>query len=111
MRCREQYVPTSAELERLYASIPTHLFRIPDTLYRAVGCELCNNTGYGGRQGVHEVLEIHEPIRDAILRKASAEEIRSIALSYGMVPMIADGYAKVLQGDTSLMEILRMCYV
>ena len=73
-------------------------------------CEACALTGYQGRVGIHEVVEITAPLREAILRKASAREFRTLAIEQGMVPILVDGFAKAAYGVTSLKEILRMRY-
>ena len=74
------------------------------------GCVACSNTGYFGRIGVHEVLEMSEVIRDAVVKRASASEIRTIAVREGMTTMLEDGIDKVLRGVTSIEEVLRVTH-
>jgi type IV pilus assembly protein PilB len=76
--------------------------------YKHVGCEKCGNTGYRGRIGVYEVLEISEEIREAINRKANADELRVLARKQGMMTIAEDGLIKAKMGTTSLEEILRV---
>ncbi len=77
-------------------------------LYKGEGCKVCGQTGYDGRLGVFEVLEMTEEIKQAILRQASAGEIREIVKKQGMVTMMEDGVDKVLKGMTTFEEVLRV---
>ena len=86
---------------------------LPQTLtkaYRGAGCDACNGTGYDGRIGINEILLIDNAVREAILRKASASEIRDIALRSGMITMIEDGFQKVGLGLTTIEEVLRVIH-
>jgi type II secretory ATPase GspE/PulE/Tfp pilus assembly ATPase PilB-like protein len=78
--------------------------------YFGAGCEQCNGTGYQGRISVNEVLVATSPIRDAILRRAGAGEIKQIAIESGMTTMLEDGFRKATEGTTTLEEILRVIY-
>ncbi len=107
--CAEEKNISDAELKSISAFVSPGDF--PEGSIRAgKGCIECNGTGYCGRVGIHEVLEIDPVVREAILRKASAREIRDAALSRGMKPMIADGFQKILSGQTSIEEVLRVQY-
>jgi general secretion pathway protein E len=75
--------------------------------YRAVGCAQCQGSGYRGRIGIYEVLEVTKEVEEAILQKASASRIRDIAVAGGMHTMLEDGLAKAAAGKTSIAEILR----
>lgn len=77
-------------------------------LYRAAGCEQCNNEGYKGRVGIYEVLEVDDDIEKMISQKASAETIEVEARKKGMLTMMEDGFIKAMQGITSIEEILRV---
>jgi type II secretory ATPase GspE/PulE/Tfp pilus assembly ATPase PilB-like protein len=74
------------------------------------GCDACAGSGYRGRVGIHEVMEIDQALRDAILGKASASALREIAIRSGMVPMLEDGLQKATEGLTTIEEVLRMRY-
>jgi len=78
------------------------------TLFRGAGCRRCGQTGYYGRVAICEILVLNEGIRELILRRASAMEIREKAVSSGMAGMIEDGWQKVAQGVTTTEEILRV---
>lgn len=75
-------------------------------IYYGKGCPLCYNSGYLGRIGIFEVLEISERIRDLIMKKVDAATLKKEAINEGMVTMIDDGIDKVLAGLTTLEEIL-----
>lgn len=77
-------------------------------MYQGKGCKVCGNTGYDGRTGIFEVLEMTEQIKQAILRRASSDEIMNIARKKGMVTMLEDGLEKALNGITTLQEVLRV---
>jgi type IV pilus assembly protein PilB len=72
------------------------------------GCNKCNKTGYKGRIGIYEVMVVDNDIRDAFLRQASSNEIKTIAQNNGMTTMVEDGVKKVRQGITTIEEVLRV---
>ena len=74
------------------------------------GCNSCANTGYRGRCGVYEILEMSEETRRMVLGNANAAEIRDRAIQEGMVPMWRDGMLKVKHGITTPYELLRNVY-
>jgi type IV pilus assembly protein PilB len=77
------------------------------TFYKPVGCEICNKRGYKGRVGLYEVLEISETLKDMILTGASAIEIREQGQKEGMITLRRSGCRKVLDGVTTIEEIIR----
>lgn len=77
-------------------------------LYRPKGCKKCANTGYAGRLGVYEVLEVNEEIGKMIVSHASTDEIERTAVKNGMVTMAQDGFIKSLIGVTTVEEIMRV---
>lgn len=78
------------------------------TMPKIVGCDKCNNTGYLGRIAIYEVMPITEKISKLIVEKASASDIQKEAITEGMLTMKQDGYVKVLEGVTSMDEVLRV---
>jgi len=74
---------------------------------RGKGCERCNNTGYKGRVGLYEVMEITEEIRELVLVGASALELRRKAIEEGMITLRNSGLRKVREGVTTIEEIVR----
>jgi len=76
------------------------------TLYRGVGCERCNGTGYKGRYAIHELMVVDDDIRRAIVEGKSATEIKEMARKKGMKTLREDGIYKALQGITTLEEVM-----
>ena len=101
--CREVYEPTEFERQLLqdYAGA-THV------VYKGKGCPECLNTGYLGRIGVFELLTMTSKIRQMVQGKASSEEIKAEAVKDGMVTLRQDGINRVLAGDTTVSEIVRV---
>ena len=73
--------------------------------YDAIGCKHCNNTGYYGRIGIFEVLQIDDDLRALIVNNDSTVAIRKKALENGYLPLVIDGISKVVDGITNLQEI------
>jgi type IV pilus assembly protein PilB len=91
-------------------NLKVHFDRNTDkiTLYKAVGCPKCNDSGYISRTGIFEVLKMSETISRSVMRRASIKEVQDIAISEGMVTMVQDGYIKAIEGITTLEEIFRV---
>lgn len=81
---------------------------IPRTIYHPEGCTICNGTGYMGQVAVIEVLNMSDALRDLILSEASTKDILEKAKEEGMITMKQDGILKVLQGMTTLEEVMRV---
>ena len=78
------------------------------TIYEAVGCETCRRTGFHGRTGIYEILLVDDYIRPLVIARASSSEIKTMALQQGMHTLRQDGWTKVLEGVTTLEEVLRV---
>jgi len=76
--------------------------------YRGRGCRQCGDTGYKGRIGIYEILEMTPVYAELILRNATAEELRSAARKDGMLTMLHDGFLKAKSGITTIEEVLRV---
>ena len=76
--------------------------------YRAKGCDQCNNEGYHGRVGIYEVLEMNESMGKLITSNATSDVIEQKARENGMRTMHEDGFIKVIQGITSIEEVMRV---
>ena len=100
--CRTPHQATSEQLARL------GLDKIPSkaTVYKAVGCDQCYHTGYKGRVGIYELLHIDEDLRSVILKDPDAVSLRKAAIAKGFRPMRYDGLLKILQGVTTIEEVL-----
>lgn len=75
--------------------------------YKGKGCSTCNNTGYKGRIGLYEVMEVNDEIRELILIGASALELRKKAIEDGMITLRESGLQKIRDGLTTLEEVVR----
>lgn len=105
-------MPTSTEgmdeqTERQYAMALAQGMSLP-TVYRAMGCRECSNTGYHGRVAIQQVMGVDTQMEDLIARGATSLEIEQAAKSKGMTSLREDGWQKVLQGITSVDEVLRV---
>jgi type IV pilus assembly protein PilB len=76
--------------------------------YEPKGCARCGGSGYKGRVGVYEVMEMSEELSALTVERASADEIRNVAVQQGMRPLRLDGFEKVKNGVTSISEIARV---
>jgi general secretion pathway protein E len=103
--CRERYEASTEMIERL--QIAPLITGSAAFLYRPVGCDVCDGTGYQGRAAIVEVLTVSEAIRQAILNHSEAGAIRGIAGREGMRTLHLDGMRKALAGETSAEEVLR----
>ncbi len=111
-KCKEPYLPskkTLAALEKLLILVPdsgkTHKPEKIETLYRPKGCPYCTLTGYRGRKGIFEIVEMTQPIRDLITNMGSEKEIFDEARKNGYITMAEDGLIKVLEGLTTMEEV------
>ncbi|HEY8370360.1 MAG TPA: type II secretion system ATPase GspE, partial [Thermodesulfobacteriota bacterium] len=103
--CREFYMPTEAELVDLGldpSRVPAQGFA------RGRGCEACMRTGYRGRSGIYELMLVDSGVRDLVMKNADAATIRNYAISKGMRTLREDGIRKLLAGQTTVEEVLRV---
>lgn len=108
--CGKERVMTDAEKTRMAELIPAKTLHGTIRLTKGEGCDACKGSGYMGRVGIHEVMLIDGPIRDAILRKESAADIKKLSHERGMVAMVRDGFLKATQGTTTIEEVLRVVH-
>lgn len=76
--------------------------------FKGQGCDKCNNSGYKGRLGIHEILEVTQGVAQMIMEHKSAQEIQDTAEKEGMILMWQDGFIKALKGITTIDEIVRV---
>src|SRR6476469_3572873 len=76
-------------------------------LYKGKGCTTCHNTGYKGRVGLYEVMEINDELRESIIIGASAMELRRKAIELGMITLRESGLCKIRQGITTIEEVVK----
>jgi type II secretory ATPase GspE/PulE/Tfp pilus assembly ATPase PilB-like protein len=100
-KCKEKYTPEESVLKELGLK-GSVLF------YRGKGCDACKKSGYTGRIGIYELLVVSEEIKKLVNRRASADEIRKVALRGGMRTLRQDGLEKAKDGVTTLEEVMRV---
>jgi len=103
--CKEEYTPSEEVINLLRKETDTGK---DIKLYRGKGCDLCNNTGYYGRTSIFELILIDEEIRSLILSNASSNTIKETAIRKGMKTLRVSGMEKVIQGITTIEEVLRV---
>jgi general secretion pathway protein E len=105
-QCKEGYIPPDESLQNL--DIDGWEMLRGNTLYRGKGCDSCLNTGYRGRVGIFEVMMMNEDLKTLILRTSDAGLIKKEAALHGMATLARDGVQKVLEGITTLEEVIRV---
>lgn len=103
--CKEQYEPGNEVYEKMGLEKSKKI-----TFYRGRGCLSCRQTGYKGRLGILELMKIDGPLRELMSKTRATAEIRKAAIKAGMKTLLEDGYDKVIQGITTLEEVLRVTY-
>ena len=103
-QCREETMPPSDVLAELNLR-PDDV--IGKTIYRGRGCESCNNTGFKGRTGLYELMQINDALRDRINEGQSTQKLRVCALESGMRPLRTAGLEKLFSGITTIEEVIR----
>jgi type II secretory ATPase GspE/PulE/Tfp pilus assembly ATPase PilB-like protein len=105
--CKEPYKPPAEALHRVG-------FNVDDVdnvvFYRGRGCEECRHTGYRGRTGIFEMMLINEEIADLTVKRAPLSEIRNAALANDMNTLKQDGFQKVIEGLTTVEEVMRVVF-
>jgi general secretion pathway protein E len=101
--CKETYEPEEAQWAELGSSR-----EVAGPIFRADGCEKCLETGYRGRTGIYEFLLLSEAIRGLVLNTSDANQINRAARGEGMASLREDGINKVMEGRTTISEVLRV---
>ncbi|MBW1740698.1 MAG: GspE/PulE family protein [Deltaproteobacteria bacterium] len=115
--CKKAYNPSREEYDELVREYGPEDFKknlnIPYskdlTLYKPAGCPECNNTGYRGRMGIHELLMGTDEMKRLIQKKAKMEDIRAQAIKDGMTTLKQDGIEKIFSGHTDLLQVRKVC--
>jgi len=102
--CKQPYAPSADEM-KLLGILPDQSVQ---TVYRPVGCDLCEHNGYNGRIAIMEMLKMDQDIDELIARRATGRELKKLALEKGFRPLIEDGIQRVMDGVTSLNEVSRV---
>lgn len=104
--CRIPYMPTYEEMSKIGLS-PEDV-KSKGFIYKSQGCPRCMKTGYTGRIGIYELLIVDDEIRHQVLKNTDSTQIKKLAVSKGMDTLRDDGAKKVLQGMTTIDEVLRV---
>jgi type II secretory ATPase GspE/PulE/Tfp pilus assembly ATPase PilB-like protein len=115
-KCRSEYTPTKEEFDDIVNSYGPADFKKTGIVYsdstklfKPVGCDQCNGSGYKGRLGIHELMEGTPDIKRMIKKQASAEELFIKAKEEDMTTLMQDGIMKVFQGLSDMDEVRRVC--
>ena len=104
--CREAFVPKRDDVP---ADFPfDELMQNGGKIYRAAGCRECRNTGYRGRAGLFELLVANDEIRQLASERTSSHQIKQLAMAAGMRTLRQDGWQKVIDGKTTVEEVVRV---
>ncbi len=109
-QCKTPKTLTDTEFKSLSEVIPANILDNHREFYYGKGCSVCGDSGYFDRMGIYEVLEMNDTIREAIMRRANAGEIKKNAVANGMTTLLEDGFKKALDGLTTIEEILRVTH-
>lgn len=108
--CKKEKKVSLATLNTFGEALPAEGFGENAVLYTGEGCKACSQTGYVGRIGIYEVLVMSEAIREAVVGRLSATELKKLAIHEGMTTMLDDGLRKAKEGMTSIEEVLRVMH-
>ena len=75
--------------------------------YYGEGCDTCNHTGYKGRKGIYELLDITDPLRELINQRAPSVVLKQKAIELGMTTLRQDGLRCIFEGETTIEEVLK----
>ncbi len=103
--CKQEVEPTDLECRELKAEFGN---LAPKKVWKGMGCRACRGAGFRGRQGVFEVMPVSDEIRGMVLNNAAANQIRKVAVKEGMKSLREDGKRLMLEGKTTLDEVMRM---
>jgi general secretion pathway protein E len=104
-RCREPYIPDATSLFNIgidQNDLNKH------TIYKKKGCLSCKNTGYRGRTGIFEILVMDDPLKRLVLATSDSNQINELAIKRGMKNLYGDGVRQILNGTTTIEEVLRV---
>lgn len=114
--CKEPYNPTQQEYDHLVHHYGVMFFEQINTpftdelrLFKAKGCENCNQSGYKGRQGLFELLVANKNIKEQIIQRNPAEEIKLEAINDGMTVLLQEGIHLIFEGNTDLKQVMATC--
>ncbi len=104
-KCKDEYQPPKNQIDLVKRHCPDAKHWI---FFRGEGCNECNHTGYRGRTGIFEFLEVTDELREKVSTRQSNIELRAAAIECGMEPLAHNGFMKVKKGVTTIEEVLRV---
>jgi type IV pilus assembly protein PilB len=104
--CAAPYTPTPAEVR----IIDEQVGHQPNEWLKGTGCNMCSNTGYRGRVGVYELLQVTDTIRELIVARSTHHELRAAAIGEGMRTMQQQAFELVVDGKTTVEDVIRSVY-
>jgi len=107
--CKKEYSPSETEVQEIERYIGKSMEI--KKLYKGEGCQECLGTGYKGRTAVYEIMEVNEELRTIISKNPETVTIREKAISNGLKTLLEDGIMKILNGKTTLEEVLQITQV
>lgn len=112
--CKNKKKFSVIELQALGKIVPKEILENnildKESFYYGEGCSQCENTGYKGRIGIFEVLEMTDATREGVMKRLDSSEIKDIAVHEGMTTLLEDGFSKARDGITTVEEVLRVTY-
>lgn len=103
--CARKYTPDAEELSQIGLTVDDLRGR---QIFKPVGCPICMETGYAGRFGIHEIMLVTDLVRTELMKGSDASTIKKVALTQGMKSLREDAAQKVLQGLTTIAEVIRV---
>ena len=100
--CKEAYAPSREERQLLGLTPEANM-----KIYRPTGCKHCNFRGYRGRTAIMEILRMDTDLDELVARRATAKEVRTLAVEKGFRPLVEEGIARILDASTSIAEVAR----
>jgi type II secretory ATPase GspE/PulE/Tfp pilus assembly ATPase PilB-like protein len=101
--CKQEY-----NIDQFEKKLLGKKYEVITKLYKAVGCEKCNNTGYRGRTAISEILPFDRELDEMVVQNKTRKEIYKYAIETGFIPMVEDGVEKVVKGIIDLKELVRV---
>lgn len=106
-KCRVQVQVPQSVASQVQKELADAGINTPVKFYQGKGCASCGGSGYEGRTGIYEVIEVDSGMEQLIISRAPANKIKEYAVSKGMYPMRIDGFQKVIKGITTVDEVMR----
>lgn len=108
-KCKEEYIVSQEEMLKIFPDFPIDQYPEKEyKVHRPKGCLTCNNTGYKGREAVFEFLTVTDEMKRLILDRANGAQVKELAIKQGMFTLKDEGMYKIMHGNTSIEEILRV---